>query len=121
MTPSIFPIVDTATCMDNGSDSAAFAHDVEDMTGCAAPTTGALDAPSPDAAISYASSVDAVATLTPLALTTNAAPAVSWRVCRRRIFFGVSHRRVPRPPTLQETWRSVRGKTSLGQKDKKNS
>jgi len=124
--PSVRPAADTATYTNGGSGRASSACDVEDTTSRAAPATGAPDTPSSacspvDTAIGCASPVDAVATPTPLTPSTGAATAGSWRVCRRRIFFRASRRRVPRPPTLQGTWRSVRGKNSLGQKDDKNS
>ena len=119
--PSVCPTVDMATYMDNGSDCAASVYDVEDTTGRARTTTGAPDAPSSacspvDIAINCTSLLDVVATLNPLALTTGMASAGSWRICQRRIFFGASRRRVPRPPTLQGTWRSVYGIHLLGQK-----
>ena len=61
----VCPIVDTATCIDDGSSHASSAYDIEDMTGRTMPTTGTPDAPffacSPmDAAIGCASPVDAV-------------------------------------------------------------
>lgn len=103
--PSVHPTADMATCTDGGSGRASFAYDVEDTTGRAMPTMGALDAPSSacspmDTAIGYASTIDAVATLTPLTPSTSTALAGSWRVYQRTIFLRVNHRRVPRPLTL---------------------
>ena len=123
--PSVYPTVDMATYTDDGSGRAASTCDIEDMTGCTTPAMGAPDVPSyacspMDAAIGYASLVDVVATPMLLTLTISAALVGSWHVCRRRIFFGASHRRVPCPPTLQGTWQSVHGKNSLRQKDEKN-
>ena len=122
--PSVRPAVNTATCMDGGSGCASSACDTEDMIGHAAPTMGTLDALSSvcspmDATFGYASPVDAMAAPTPLVPTIGASPVGSWRVCRRRIFFGASHWRVPCPPTLEGTWRLARDKNSLRQKDKK--
>ena len=83
--PSIRPTADMATYTDDGSGRAAFTYDIEDMTGHAAPTMGAPDMPSfafspMDADIDCASSVDALAALTPLTLITGVAPAGSWCV-----------------------------------------
>jgi len=113
-----------ATYMNDGSGHAASAYDIEDTTGRAAPTTGVLDAPSfacspMDVAIGYASPVDVVAAPTPFTLTTGAAPAGSWRVCQRMIFFEAS-RRSPTTSDAARDMRSVRSKKSLRQKDKKN-
>ena len=75
---SVHPTADTATCTDNGSSHATSAHDIEDLTGRAAPAMGTPDVSSTcspmDAAIGYASLVDVVAAPTPLTLTTGAAP-----------------------------------------------
>ena len=106
--PSVRPTADTATHTDDSSGHAAFACDIEDTTGRAKLTTGALDAPSSsyspvDAAIGYTSLVNAEASPTPLTLTTGTTPSGFWRVCQRGIFFGASHRRAPCPPMLKGT------------------
>ena len=71
-----------ATCTNDGSSRATSTYDVENMTDCSTPATGAPDTPSStcspiDVAISYASSVDAMATPMPLMHTTGEAPTGS--------------------------------------------
>ena len=71
-----------ATYTDGGSGRTSSACDAEDTIGCAVPAMGTLDAPSTayspmDAAIGYASLVDAVAAPAPLSLTSIMAPAGS--------------------------------------------
>ena len=121
---SICPTEEAATHTDDGYGYATSAYDVVATPDCATSAMGAPDAPSSicspiDAAIGYASPVDAVAALAPLPLTPGAVPVGSWCVCRRRLFFGASLRRVPCPLTLQRTWQSVYDKNSLEQKDEK--
>ena len=82
MPPSVCPTVDTATCTDDGSGSAASTYNVEDTNGHATASMGTPDAPSfacspMDAAISCASPVDTMAVPTPLTLTTGMVPAGS--------------------------------------------